>query len=139
MSGFTNISLALIGQYRSGAFFTDALTAYENASFPKPAITSAWAAVFIVPNQPTIESVGDGGMDGHTGFMQIDINYPSNGGTGAAIAKADSVAQYFKGGTRIAFGGQQVQIQSCGRSQGRPVDGWYRVSLTINWTAYVQR
>lgn len=139
MSGFANISLALIAKYRSGAFFTDSLTAYENASFVKPANTTAWAAIFIVPNQPTIESVGDGGMDGHTGFMQVDVNYPSNGGTGAAIAKADSVAQYFKAGTRIAYGGQQVQIQSCGRSQGRPVDGWYRVSLTINWTAYVQR
>ena len=139
MSGFANISLALIAKYRSGAFFADALTAWENKTFTNPASTVAWAAVFIVPNQPTIESVGDGGMDGHTGFMQVDVNYPSNGGTGAAIAKADSVAQYFKAGTRIAYGGQQVQIQSCGRSQGRPVDGWYRVSLTINWTAYVQR
>jgi hypothetical protein len=139
MSAFTNISLALIARYRSGAFFTDALTSYENVAFAKPAISAPWASVFVVPNQPTIESVGEGGVDGHTGFMQVDINYPSNGGSGAAITKADSVAQYFKAGTRVAYGGQQVQIQSCGRSQGRPVDGWYRVSLTINWTAYVQR
>jgi hypothetical protein len=139
MSGFKNISQALIDSYRAGAFFTDALTAYENAAFVKPANSIAWAAVFIVPNQPVVESVGEGGMDGHTGFMQIDLNYPANSGIGAAITKADNVAQWFKAGTRIALGGQQVQIQSCGRSQGRPVDGWYRVSVTINWTAYVPR
>jgi len=136
MSAFKNISQALIDRYRAGAFFTDALTSYENAAFVKPSITTPWASVFIVPNQPSVESFE---ADGHTGFMQVDVNYPANTGTGAAITKADSVAQYFKAGTRIAYGGQQVQIQSCGRSQGRPVDGWYRVSLTINWTAYVPR
>ena len=139
MSAFTQISQALINQYRASGAFSDALTAYENSAFTKPATSIAWASVFIVPNQPSVESVGEGGMDGHTGFFQVDLNYPLNAGSGAAIAKADSVAQYFKAGTRIAYGGQQVQIQSCGRSQGRPVDGWYRVSLTINWTAYVQR
>lgn len=139
MSAFKNISQALIDRYRAGAFFTDALTAYENAAFTKPATSIAWASVFIVPNQPSVESVGDGGMDGHTGFMQIDLNYPANAGAGSVVTKADNVAQYFKAGTRLAYGGQQVQIQSCGRSQGRPVDGWYRVSMTINWTAYVPR
>ena len=78
-------------------------------------------------------------MDGNTGFLQIDLNYPINAGAGAIVSKADAVAQYFKAGTRLAYGGQQVQIQSCGRSQGRQVDGFYRVSMTINWTAYVPR
>lgn len=139
MSAFKNISQALIDRYRAGVFFTDALTAYENSAFTKPPTTTAWASVFIVPNQPSVESVGEGGMDGHTGFMQIDLNYPTNAGPGSVVTKADNVAQYFKAGTRLAYGGQQVQIQSCGRSQGRPVDGWYRVSMTINWTAYVPR
>jgi hypothetical protein len=144
MSAFKNISQALIDRYRAGAFFTELLTIYENEAFnsvtkPKPSISTAWASVLIVPNQPSVESVGDGGMDGHTGFMQIDLNYPANAGAGSVVTKADNVAQYFKAGTRLAYGGQQVQIQSCGRSQGRPVDGWYRVSMTINWTAYVPR
>ena len=139
MSAFLNISQALIDHYRAGAFFTDSQTAWENAAFVKPANTQAWSAVFLLPNQPTSESSGAGGGDGHTGIFQIDINYPANSGSVQAMTKADSVSQYFKGGTRIAYGGQQVQILTCGRSQGRPVDGWYRVSLTINWTAFVQR
>ena len=139
MSAFLSISQALVAQYRASGAFTDALTAYENAAFTKPAAAVPWAAVFIIPNQPAPESAGSGGMDGHTGIMQVDLNYPVNAGSGAIVAKADSVAQYFKAGTRLAYGGQQVQIQSCGRSQGRPVDGFYRVSMTINWTAYVLR
>ena len=139
MSAFSKISQALINQYRASGAFTDPLTAYENAAFTKPAASVSWGAVFIVTNQPTPESAGAGGMDGNTGFLQIDLNYPINAGAGAIVAKADSVAQYFKAGTRLAYGGQQVQIQSCGRSQGRQVDGFYRVSMTINWTAYVPR
>lgn len=144
MSAFSAISQALINQYRASGAFTDLLTLYENEAFntttkPKPSISTPWGAVFIVTNQPTPESAGAGGMDGNTGFMQIDLNYPINAGSGAIVSKADAVAQYFKAGTRLAYSGQQVQIQSCGRSQGRPVDGFYRVSMTINWTAYVPR
>ena len=139
MSAFTQISQALINQYRASGAFTDALTAYENAAFTKPAAYVPWGSVFILPNQPTPESAGAGGMDGNTGIMQIDLNYPLDAGSGAIVAKADSVAQWFKAGTRLAYGGQQVQIQSCGRSQGRLVDGFFRVSMTINWTAYVPR
>ena len=144
MSAFLSISQALINQYRASAAFTDALTLFENEAFnpttkPKPSISTPWASVFLITNQPTPESAGAGGMDGNTGFLQIDLNYPLNAGSGAIVAKADYVAQYFKAGTRLAYGGQQVQIQSCGRSQGRLVDGFFRVSMTINWTAYVPR
>jgi len=112
----------------------------ENASFPnKPTDGSPWAAVFILPNQPSVATLGYEGEDAHDGIVQIDLNYPLGKGEAAVRAKADQVASFFKAGRRLSYQGAYATVSSCGRSRGREVDGWYRVSMTITWFARIPR
>lgn len=113
--------------------------AVENAKFDKPTDGSPWAAVFIIPNQPSVATLGDEGEDAHDGIVQIDLNYPLGKGEAAVRAKADQVASFFKAGKRLPYQGVFATVSSCGRSRGREVDGWYRVSMTVTWFARVPR
>ena len=137
------IETALRTAYRAGGFFADENTAFENQAF-EPTPGTPWAQLFLVPSQPSAASLGDSGLDEHTGFLQIDLNYPINEGTGAINIKADEIRAHFKAGARFvddefSQDPQSVLIRSCGRSNGRNVNGWYRVSITVFWSAWTQR
>jgi hypothetical protein len=126
-----NIRAALVEAYESLHLHLD--TAHENRPFSPGA--DPWAALFVIPNQPAVATLGNGGEDEHTGFMQIDLNYPLHGGTAAALETADDIRAYFAAGRWLEYDGQRVLITSSGRARGVEVNGWYRVSMTINWTA----
>ena len=113
--------------------------AVDNAPFDKPTGKTPWAAAFIQMNQPSVATLGAEGQDAHDGFLQIDLNYPLNTGEAAVTAKADELTDFFKAGKRLAHSGVELMVTSCGRSRGREVDGWYRVSMTIAWRARVSR
>jgi hypothetical protein len=132
----TNIKGALVSAYVAGAFGLP--TAHENKIF-KPVTGTPWASLFVVPNQPSVGTLGDAGEDNHDGFLQIDLNYPLNKGDGEALSKSDEMRDYFKAGSRHVHSGQVVTVTNCGRSIGRQVDGWYRITLTINWYARTAR
>jgi len=133
---FNSIPAALIARYRSGAFFPDALTLYPNEAFntatkPKPAVTVAWASVFVIPATSAQLSIRD--SDEMAGVFQIDLNYPVNTGAGAAQAKADAIRAHFKRGTVLS--GVEVGTVSC--INLGPVDGWFRVAVSINYRSFV--
>lgn len=113
--------------------------AAENSPFSKPTDQSPWAAVHIFMNQPSVATLGAEGQDAHDGIMQIDLNYPLNTGEAAVTAKADGLTDFFKAGKRLAHSGVELTVSSCGRSRGREVEGWYRVSMTVTWFARVSR
>ena len=98
-----------------------------------------WAEVFFMPNDPSVETLGAEGQDLTDGIVQINLNYPV--GTGGAAARSDfeNIRASFPAGARPAYNGQEAVILSCGRSPGRVVDGWYRVSITISWYALIPR
>ena len=127
---FNSIPSALIARYRSGAFFTDALTAYPNAMFPKPAPSVAWASVFVIPATTAPLSIRD--SDEMAGVFQIDLNYPINSGSGAAQAKADAIRAHFKRGTVLSG----VELGTVSVANLGPVDGWYRVAVSINYRSF---
>lgn len=113
--------------------------AVENSPFTKPTDKSPWASVFVLPNQPLVASLGASGSDAHDGVLQVDLNYPLMTGEQAVMAKADALSAFFKAGKRLAHNGVELTVTSCGRSRGREVDGWYRVSMTVTWEARVPR
>lgn len=128
---FNSIPAALIAHYRAGAFFTDALTAYPNAAFTKPAPTVAWASVFNIPATTAALSLSD--SDEMPGVFQIDLNYPLNKGAGAAQTMAQQIRAHFKRGTKVggAFMGA-VSYVPLG-----PVDGWYRGVVSVEYRGFV--
>jgi hypothetical protein len=111
---------------------------HENAPLTKPT-NAKWGQVFFLPNQPSVETLGLIGQDGVDGIMQIDMNYPQNSGAAAADSDFETVRGSFKAGTSLTASGQVVTIISCGRSSGRLVDQWYRVSFTVGWRALIPR
>lgn len=113
-------------------------TGYENEPFEPPS-GEKWAQVYFLPNAPSVETLGAEGMDRVDGVVQIDLNYPVQ--TGGALARTDfeTIRAAFPAGARPVHSGQEVTIRSCGRSAGRVVDGWFRVSITIVWYALIPR
>lgn len=128
---FNTIPAALIAHYRAGAFFTDALTAYPNAAFTKPAPTVAWASVFNIHATTAALSLSD--SDEMPGVFQIDLNYPLNKGAGAAQIMAQQIRAHFKRGTKV--GG--VFIGAVSYVPLGPVDGWYRGVVSVEYRGFV--
>jgi len=133
---FADLRSALIQSWVDGGFELD--TAYPNRKFD-PVAGTPWAAVFILPNQPEVATLGDSGADQHDGVFQISLFYPPNQGDHDIMAKADAIAAHYKAGKRFSYDGQSLLVRNCGRAQGRLDDGWYRIDLTINWVAWVDR
>lgn len=133
---FSNIRSALLQGYQDLALGLP--TAFENAAFEQPS-DAPWASVFVLPSQTVVASLGSGGTDAHTGLLQIDINVLPGSGEEVIIGHADSVSAHFTAGKRLVYNAQEVIVRSCGRSRGRKVDGWYRISLTIDWYAQTPR
>jgi len=128
---FNSTPSALIARYRSGAFFTDALTAYPNATFTKPTASTAWASVFVIPATTAPLSIRD--SDEMAGVFQIDLNYPINSGAGGAQAKADAIRAHFRRGTVLSG----VELGTVSVANLGPVDGWYRVAVSIAYRSFV--
>lgn len=114
-------------------------TGYENHKFDKPASPSMWAQVFFIPNDPTVWSLGSAGQDFGDGILQIDLNVPLLSGRKAVNDQFELIRSHFSAGVKFTHEGQVVTIRSCGRSAGRRVDGWYRVSITISWYSLISR
>lgn len=130
------IDAALIQAFTDGAFGLSA--AYENKKF-NPVPDTAWCRLFIVPNQPVVNTMGDGGEDLITGFLQVNLNYPVGTGAGDAKQKATEIRNYFHAGRVFTYAGQDVFITNAGRGIARNIDSYYQVVITINWQARVQR
>jgi hypothetical protein len=137
VNAFTNIRTALVTAFRTGAFFTDANTSYENRTFT-PGV-EPWAQVHLLPNAPSATSIGVNGIDEHDGVFQVTLYYPNNTGDGAVNAKADAVAAVFKAGATFTSGGQSVVVTRTGVGAGRNDAGWYRVVVSIYWRSKVNR
>lgn len=133
----TELRAALVQGVVSCALAID--TAYPNVPFEKPAPNTPWAAVSVIPGPARVASLGDGGEDEHLGVLQIDLNYPLRQGEVAQNVKADVIASYFQAGRALVSGGTTVTVVSCAKSAAREVDGWYRVSMSINWYARARR
>lgn len=134
----SNVYQALRVAYLEGNFFTSAKTEFENLAFTPPT-AEAWASFYFVPSQPVVATLGTRGDDRYDGFVQIDLNYPLNSGANPVRAMGDSITNRFTAGRRFSYSGQEVVIVSCGCSQGRVVNSFYRVSVTVVFYAFVTR
>jgi hypothetical protein len=108
-------------------------TAYDNVKMTPPEDGSDWARLTMVPAVISPSSLGAGGRDLHSGFMQIDFNLSHNTGRNGFLVYADTVRQQFVTGKGFTYDGTTVRITSVDRSNVRTVDGYARMSVTINW------
>jgi len=133
--GLTNGYISAMNENGEGIYFGDDAATKQEYIFDLNAMGAMHAIILGPTRSGKTTAMATWGMRlVNAGFKVIYVTVKPDSTTNYI-----NVAQYFKAGTRLAYGGQQVQIQSCGRSQGRLVDGFFRVSMTINWTAYVPR
>lgn len=133
----SNVRAALIQAFTNGAFFAQENIAFENMAFTPGALP--WAKITFSPIQPVVATLGQGGTDDQSGYLQIDLNYPQGTGEADIMAKADAIRNAFPAGSSCAYSGQVVTVANCGRSQGRISNGYYRISVTINFYARIPR
>jgi hypothetical protein len=116
--------------------------AWPNLPFlSKPANGGPWANVNIIPIDDGVRAVTLGlqGEDQHLGLLQIDVNYPMRQGEASQLGKMDTLATFFRGGAPFEFGQARLWIRAVARTRGREVDGFWRMTLTIDWMARVPR
>ena len=138
MSNFLEIEKALIAGYEAvGTLVATAYPGKELTDADKP--DDLWCHLHNIRADTDVFTLGGDGMDNNIGFMQIDVNYPKNKGSGAALAKADELATAFSAGTVLTYNTQNVRVIKTSLGPGRDIGGYYRISLTVNYYAFTQR
>ena len=132
------VEKALLQAFYDQCFLEKENVAFENVNFEVPEGVM-WASIFFVPSLPEVDELGECGSDRLEGFLQIDLNTPVGDGSGEIKDKANEIRQFFTAGKYFDYEGQAATIKSCGISQGRYVDNFYRLVLTINFYAFIQR
>ena len=133
---FPDIQKALVAGFNAGSFGIP--TAHSNRNFDPPA-SGGWCELNIVPNQPEAITIGAGGEDEQNGVFQVHLNYPKNQGSKDILTKAEEIRLNYISGKAFSEGGTEVKILNCGRGGASVVDGWYSLTLTINWYARITR
>ena len=98
-----------------------------------------WASIFYQPITPTGRTLGQRGYDQAAGFLQIDFNIAPGKGTKILTDWEEKGRIYFHTGRFFTYSGQGVMVTSCGMSEGRHVENFYRKSLTVAFRSHIQR
>jgi len=77
--------------------------------------------------------------DEATGFYQVIVKYPADGGSIAAKTKADEVLALFPLGTAITYSSQKVYPTTKSLSSGRVDGGFYQITVRVNYRAFLTR
>lgn len=104
---------------------------WPNVSFTPPDRTK-WFAVHYIPVSNAVSTLGDEGENRVEAFLQIDVNLPLNSGEKAMDDQLKVLEDSFTPGTSAVYDSQTVVFTGCRRSPGRDVNGFWRVSLTID-------
>lgn len=118
--------------------FDDDAMQWENQKFTPPT-DKAWGSFYFLPSQPGVATLGPDGADNQEGLVQIDLNHAPDSGSAIAEAQVESLRNLFTAGARFVYEGQTVTVKSCGRSQGRIVNNFFRVSVSVYFYAHINR
>lgn len=131
-----NIQSALLQSYSDGSFGLD----YEkpNTSFA-PVTDEAWAKVSFINSIPIVGTQGSSGDDYFKGSFQVDLMYPLNKGMEVQNAKIESLRTYYEIGRSFTYSGQIITIESCSSVPIGESGGWYKVSVRIDYNAFISR
>lgn len=130
------INAALVSAYR--AVMPTLPTAFEGAPFTPPA-GQKWGQLTNLRAGADVASLGVGGLDEHTGVLQIDISVPEGTGTGELLRNADTLRAYFVAGRHFTYQDQSVRVRRADVSSIRRVDGWQRISVSVTYSAFTTR
>ena len=73
----------------------------------------------------------------HIGAWSIILRYPTGANEFVAKTAAEAVLALFPVGTKMTYEDISAWIESSRRDEGVIVAGYYQISITINYTAYI--
>lgn len=111
--------------------------AWQNKPFA-PTQGQPWLAVFFMPVEERVATIGTVGLDQNEGLFQIDINYPENMGEGDSRETINLLRACFRPQS-FNYGGQAVSILSRSPGGGRQADGYFKIPFTVRWRAQINR
>lgn len=117
---------------------TTGKVAWENTKFNADDLDS-WFRVSFEPTTPTPVTLGLGGRDRQSGFIQIDLNTGQDDGVQFFDIWGDRIRQTFVAGKAFTSGTATVTIQTVGMSGGRVFESWFRKSVTITFRTDLTR
>lgn len=113
--------------------------AYEQRPTTPPADGSLYYALFNLPAGKTPRTLGMDGQDEYTGVFQVDVVGPNAEGVSKVVKEASRLSAFYTAGRRFSKDGQEVIIRRSQISQARPDGVHLTVSVSIYWTAYINR
>ena len=113
-------------------------TSWENAPFDNSKMPK-WAKVTFVSVPPFVTTLGAGGDDRITGYIQVDLNVPQGSSVGDLDSWIESLRNEFVAGKGYPYGGTTTTIINSGPNAGSVFDNWYRKSVTITYRADLPR
>ena len=112
-------------------------TAWDNVQFSPPADGSVYQEARFVPNEPNGEMM-DTLSYIELGFLQVALCYPQGKGPRDAENRVDALRAHFRRGTSLVDGGVTTDIiRVPAVAAGVPVEGQWRVPVTIYWQAQI--
>lgn len=129
-------SALMTGLVASGAFATNRIVP-DNLPFATDG--AVWCRFIFPGADSTVGSLGPGGVDNVSGFVQLDINCPMDKGDAPCLALADTLKTYFTAQRILTYDSVRLNVRDVSLSSGRIVDGHYRRSVTVYWFTQIAR
>ena len=112
--------------------------AYENSDYdPQENNDQHFIDLTCLTNEQT--SLDKTLFDEVTGIYQLSIYTRSGTGTQSAISLVDSITSFYKHNVKIINGSQCVVIVNSGRSEGRNLNGWYIIDVSVSFKSDIVR
>ena len=134
----TDARAALVAAFTGASLLDPTVISWENVSFNTPS-TGPWIKCAFMPGKSVPTTLGRQGQDRVNGIFQIDLNYPEGNGEADAAAMYESIRTLFWAGLRLTNNGQVVVIMACSRIQGRIVNNFYKISVTVEFYTFLNR
>jgi hypothetical protein len=112
---------------------------YPNQSYTPAA--RPFVQVFLLPNQPTVATLGAGGLDEHTGVLQLSLFYPQSQTDYPLLRAADAIEARYQQHVRgdyLTSGAVSVRINSIGMGSPRADGVYWFAPVNINYTAFIK-
>ena len=94
------------------------------------------ARVSFTYNQPVPAELGANNSEDITGFMQIDLYYPSSEGDAAINTKAQEIKEAYASG-RLVYNNTNVRVISSGiNTNPTNEQGWYTLFIQVDFSSF---
>lgn len=130
----TKIDQAFISAFIAADFELD--IAHENINF-EPTAGTEYVELINIPNDITPLSI-NGALE-TDGIFRIILYWPENKGSTQAKLKADEILAVFSMGARVCYDNQCATVKRLERRKGVNEKGWYKIVVTIGYTAFIER